>query len=52
MTNKVYATKAEAVDDSYFQLGANFFTRCSTQLDSAHCTPNQTTDKNSMADTE
>ncbi len=32
MTNKVYATKAEAVDDSYFQLGANFFTRCNTRL--------------------
>lgn len=33
----IYATKAEAVDDSYFQLGANFFTRCSmSTLHSKH----------------
>ena len=28
MAQQVYATKAEAVDDSYFQLGANFLTLC------------------------
>ena len=42
-----YATKAEAVDDSYFQLGASFFTRCikenrvSTACEDADCSLTQ-----------